>query len=90
VVVVAVDSVFFQCARAIQRSKLWQPLAADVRSAVPTAGAILAALTDGALTATNTIARYRHASARRCTSGAHPAEHSVLLMRCAECAIERR
>jgi PPOX class probable FMN-dependent enzyme len=49
VVVVAVDSVFFQCARAIQRSKLWQPLAADVRSAVPTAGAILAALTDGGI-----------------------------------------
>ena len=49
VVVVAVDSVFFQCARAMLRSKLWQPLAADVRSAVPTAGAILAALTDGGI-----------------------------------------
>jgi PPOX class probable FMN-dependent enzyme len=49
VVVVAVDSVFFQCARAIQRSKLWQPLAAEVRSAVPTPGAILAALTDGGI-----------------------------------------
>jgi PPOX class probable FMN-dependent enzyme len=49
VVAVAVDSVFFQCARAIQRSKLWQPLAADVRSAVPTAGAILAALTEGGI-----------------------------------------
>lgn len=49
VVVVAVDSVFFQCARAIQRSKLWQPPAEDVRSAVPTAGAMLAALTEGAM-----------------------------------------
>lgn len=49
VVVVTVDSVFFQCARAIQRSKLWQPPVEDVRSAVPTAGAMLAALTEGAI-----------------------------------------
>jgi PPOX class probable FMN-dependent enzyme len=49
VVVVTVDSVFFQCARAIQRSKLWHPLAAEVRITVPTASAILAALTEGGI-----------------------------------------
>jgi PPOX class probable FMN-dependent enzyme len=45
VVVISVESVFFQCARAIQRSGLWQPPAADARARVPTPGAILQALT---------------------------------------------
>jgi PPOX class probable FMN-dependent enzyme len=45
VIVVKVDAVFFQCARAIQRSGLWQPAAADARTQVPSAGAILQALT---------------------------------------------
>ena len=49
VVAVAVDAVFFQCARAIQRSQLWQPPADDVRNAVLTAGAMLAALTEGTI-----------------------------------------
>ncbi|MFN3571020.1 MAG: pyridoxamine 5'-phosphate oxidase family protein [Polaromonas sp.] len=49
VVVVRVASVFFQCARAIQRSGLWQTPAADLRGRVPTAGAILQALTDAAV-----------------------------------------
>jgi PPOX class probable FMN-dependent enzyme len=49
VVVVRVASVFFQCARAIQRSGLWQPAAADVRARVPSPGAILQALTDAAV-----------------------------------------
>lgn len=44
VLVIEVRTVFFQCARAIQRSKLWQPLPAGER-AVPTPGAILSALT---------------------------------------------
>ena len=39
---IQVDTVYFQCARAIQRS---QPVAPDARPAVPTAGTILAALT---------------------------------------------
>jgi uncharacterized protein len=47
VIVVGVDSVFFQCARAIQRSNLWQPLSENVRRTVPTAGEMLAALTEG-------------------------------------------
>jgi hypothetical protein len=42
---VRVESVFFQCARAIQRSGLWQPAAPDARTQVPSAGAILQALT---------------------------------------------
>ncbi|MDP3414026.1 MAG: pyridoxamine 5'-phosphate oxidase family protein, partial [Polaromonas sp.] len=45
VVVIRVESVFFQCARAIQRSGLWQPAPADARARVPTPGAILQALT---------------------------------------------
>ncbi len=47
VIRVEVDTVFFQCARAIQRSGLWQPAATDVRERLPTPGKILAALTDG-------------------------------------------
>jgi PPOX class probable FMN-dependent enzyme len=49
VVVVRVESVYFQCARAIQRSGLWQPAPADARSRVPSPGAILQALTDAAV-----------------------------------------
>jgi uncharacterized protein len=47
VIRIKVDTVFFQCARAIQRSGLWQPAAADVRSRLPSPGTILAALTQG-------------------------------------------
>jgi PPOX class probable FMN-dependent enzyme len=47
VLVVRVDTVYFQCARAIHRSRLWEPHAR--RPEVPTAGAILDALTDGAI-----------------------------------------
>ncbi len=47
VIVIAVEAVYFQCARAIQRSKLWAPVPADAPRTVPTAGAILAALGDG-------------------------------------------
>ena len=49
VIVVHIETVLFQCARALQRSKLWAPPEADVRSAVPSAGAMLAALTDAAI-----------------------------------------
>lgn len=47
VIVIEVESVFFQCARAIQRSKLWQ--AAPGRPDVPTPGAMLQALTAAAI-----------------------------------------
>jgi uncharacterized protein len=43
---ISVDEVFFQCARAIVRSSLWAPIAADAARPVPSAGAILAALTN--------------------------------------------
>lgn len=45
VLVVKVDTVFFQCARAIQRSRLWESVASDAPRTVPTAGEILSALT---------------------------------------------
>jgi len=45
VIVISVDTVFFQCARAIQRSGLWKTPAADARSMVPSPGTILQALT---------------------------------------------
>ena len=46
VLIIKVKSVFFQCARAIQRSKLWQPAALEARPDVPSAGTILASLTN--------------------------------------------
>ena len=49
VIVVKVETVFFQCARAIQRSGLWQTPAPDARAKVPSAGAILQALTGSAI-----------------------------------------
>ncbi|MXQ11859.1 pyridoxamine 5'-phosphate oxidase family protein [Microvirga makkahensis] len=44
VIVITVDSVFFQCARAILRSELWNPKRHVAREALPSAGRILAAL----------------------------------------------
>jgi PPOX class probable FMN-dependent enzyme len=46
---ITVETVFFQCARAIQRSKLWEGIAEDVRKTVPTPGAIVQALTDSSV-----------------------------------------
>jgi uncharacterized protein len=46
VLVIAIDTVFFQCARAIQRSRLWGAVNADAPRLVPTAGEILTALTN--------------------------------------------
>ena len=48
VIVIAVESVYFQCARAIQRSKLWQAVPQG-RPDVPTPGAMLQALTAAAI-----------------------------------------
>lgn len=45
---IAVEKVFFQCARATLRSRLWRPEEHD-RSGVPTPGAMLAALTQGGM-----------------------------------------
>lgn len=49
VIEVKVDTVFFQCARALQRSGLWEAVSAEARAGVPTAGRILQALTDAAI-----------------------------------------
>jgi uncharacterized protein len=49
VIVVTVDRVYFQCAKALVRSRLWDPAAQVDRNSLPTAGTILAAITNGAL-----------------------------------------
>lgn len=46
VLVVHIDSVFFQCSRALIRSELWNPERHLPRSALPSTGQILAAVTD--------------------------------------------
>lgn len=45
VLVLAVDAVYFQCARAIVRSDLWNPAAQVDPASLPSPGAILAAIT---------------------------------------------
>jgi PPOX class probable FMN-dependent enzyme len=49
VLVVTVKTVFFQCARALQRSRLWEPVLSGAPRPVPTTGAILEALSAGAI-----------------------------------------
>jgi len=49
VVVIAVETVYFQCSRAVVRADLWNPAKHASRSALPTSGAILAALSDAKL-----------------------------------------
>jgi PPOX class probable FMN-dependent enzyme len=49
VLVIDVETVYFQCARAIQRSRLWQPVADGAPRSVPSPGSMLAALTDSAI-----------------------------------------
>jgi PPOX class probable FMN-dependent enzyme len=49
VVEVSVQAVYFQCARALQRSSLWSQEQIANRPKVPTAGQILAAVTDGSV-----------------------------------------
>ncbi len=47
VLVVHVDTVFFQCARAIFRSKLWDPAQHIARSSLPSLGTIVSDITRG-------------------------------------------
>jgi len=47
VLVVSVERVFFQCAKAIVRSKLWDPASQVERSTLPTSGKILAEISGG-------------------------------------------
>jgi PPOX class probable FMN-dependent enzyme len=46
VMVIEVDTVYFQCARALLRSELWNPQKHIDRKSLPTAGEILAALSN--------------------------------------------
>ena len=47
VIIVAVESVYFQCSKAIVRSKLWDPARIVDRASLPSNGTILAAITKG-------------------------------------------
>jgi PPOX class probable FMN-dependent enzyme len=47
VLIVTVDKAYFQCTKAIIRSKLWDPASIVDRKTLPTPGAILAELTEG-------------------------------------------
>ena len=47
VLIVTVERAYFQCTKAIIRSKLWDPASKVDRKTLPTAGSILAELTDG-------------------------------------------
>jgi len=49
VIIVAVESVYFQCSKAIVRSKLWDPSRHVDRKSLPSNGTILAELTEGRL-----------------------------------------
>jgi len=49
VLVISVERAFFQCTKAIIRSKLWDPATQVERSTLPTPGKILAEITDGKL-----------------------------------------
>lgn len=46
VLVIRIETVFFQCARALLRSQLWQPGSWRERSSLPSTGALLQALTE--------------------------------------------
>ena len=48
VLVVKVESIYFQCSKAIIRSKLWDPARVIDRSALPSNGTVLAEITKGA------------------------------------------
>jgi uncharacterized protein len=47
VLVVTVDRVYFQCQKALVRSKLWEPASRIERSALPSTGTMIAALSQG-------------------------------------------
>jgi PPOX class probable FMN-dependent enzyme len=47
VLLVTVDTAYFQCTKAIIRSKLWDPASKVDRKTLPTPGSIIAELTDG-------------------------------------------
>jgi len=50
---ITVETVFFQCARAIQRSKIWEGLPDEIRKTVPTPGSIVESLTNSEIDGAN-------------------------------------
>ncbi|MFO7581447.1 pyridoxamine 5'-phosphate oxidase family protein [Guyparkeria sp.] len=51
VIVVEVETVFFQCARAVLRAKLWDPETRELAAATPTPGEMLAGVPDSTIRA---------------------------------------
>jgi PPOX class probable FMN-dependent enzyme len=49
VIVVTVDRVYFQCAKAIVRSRLWDPATQIERKTLPSSGTVLAGISKGAI-----------------------------------------
>jgi uncharacterized protein len=49
VIVVTVERIYYQCAKAIVRSKLWDPATQVDRKSLPSPGTILAGITNGAM-----------------------------------------
>jgi PPOX class probable FMN-dependent enzyme len=49
VIIVTVERVYFQCSKAIVRSKLWDPATRIDRATLPTSGTILAHISNGAI-----------------------------------------
>lgn len=58
VLIVTVEAVYFQCPKALVRSELWNPERHLPRQALPSAGAILAAVTAGGIDAPTYDAAY--------------------------------
>ncbi|MBV1887019.1 MAG: pyridoxamine 5'-phosphate oxidase family protein [Parvibaculaceae bacterium] len=46
-IIIEIEAVYFQCARAIHRAKLWEPAAQPDPASIPTPGAILANVSNG-------------------------------------------
>ena len=51
VLVVTVDSVYYQCSKALVRSKLWDPAARIERSALPSTGTMIGDISRGSIDA---------------------------------------
>lgn len=49
VLVISIKSVYFQCARALKRSRLWAPRAGEEIAALPSIGDMLQSITNGAM-----------------------------------------
>ena len=85
VLVVSVDRIFYQCSKAIVRSKLWDPSRHVDRKSLPSNGTILAELTEGkiggeaVLSAAHSLP-VRHRNQRASASPGHPHARSSCCM----------